>query len=162
MSVKKTAEAVGVLAVVLGLVFVGYELRQNNRLARAAAYQSIGIATAEAWIDMSRDERAINLLFVAPLDSLDETDWAGALVEWTGWVRLLETLMLQIEQGILPPDAVERLGFVWATESLSEPLFSCVWPFIKKDVSPGVIAFVESKHAPDQFDCNQYRLPARW
>jgi hypothetical protein len=162
MSGKKVAEVVGVLAVVVSLVFVGYELRQNNRLALAAAYQSIGIATAEAWIDMSRDERAINLLFVASLDSLDEVDWAGALVEWTGWVRLLETLQLQIELGILPPDAVERLGFVWATESLSEPMFSCLWPMIKRDVSPSVIALVESKHEPDQFDCTRYRLPARW
>ena len=156
------AEVVGVLAVVVSLVFVGYELRQNNRLALAAAYQSIGIATAEAWIDMSRDERAVHLLFVAPLDSLDETDWAGALVEWTGWVRLLETLQLQIELGVLPSDAVERLGFVWATESLSEPLFSCLWPMIKRDVSAPVIALVESKHPPDQFDCSQYRLPGRW
>ena len=162
MDKKSVGRFLGAASVVVSLLFVGFEIRQNNRLARAAAYQSIGIATAEAWIDMARDERALEILFVTPLDSLDEGDWAGVLVEWTGWVRLLETLLLQIEQGILPPDAVQRLGFVWASESLAEPQFACVWPLIRRDVSPSVISFVEEKHQPDQFDCSEYRLPARW
>ncbi len=41
MSGKAVRETMGFLAVVAGLVFVGWEIRQNNTLARAAAYESI-------------------------------------------------------------------------------------------------------------------------
>lgn len=48
-------ESIGLIAVIAGLVFVGLEIRQNNRLAQAAAFQEIGFATAQHWYDMSQD-----------------------------------------------------------------------------------------------------------
>ena len=42
MSGKAIRETVGFGAVVAGLVFVGLEIQQNNKLAQAAAYQAIG------------------------------------------------------------------------------------------------------------------------
>ena len=48
-------EWIGLVAAIAGLVFVGLEIRQNNRLAQAAAYQEIGFATAQNWHTVSQD-----------------------------------------------------------------------------------------------------------
>ena len=48
-------ESLGLALVFAGLVFVGMEIRQNNQLAQAAAFQEIGLRTAENWYDMAQD-----------------------------------------------------------------------------------------------------------
>ncbi len=55
MKNEPVVELIGLIAVIAGLVFIGLEIRQNNRLAQAAAYQEIGSATAQNWRDMSQD-----------------------------------------------------------------------------------------------------------
>ena len=47
MSMRTFGEIVAVIGILLGLVFVGWEIRQNNRFAQAAAYQEIGFTTME-------------------------------------------------------------------------------------------------------------------
>ena len=55
MKTFPVVESIGLITVFAGLVFVGLEIRQNNQLAQAAAYQEIGFATAQNWQDMSQD-----------------------------------------------------------------------------------------------------------
>ena len=50
MSGKAIRETLAALGVIASMVFVGMEIRTSNVQARAAAYQAIGIATAE-WHD---------------------------------------------------------------------------------------------------------------
>lgn len=59
---RDSLELVGIAAVVLSLIFVAYEVRQNTISARAAAIQEIGIATAEMWGEYARDPAMIRLL----------------------------------------------------------------------------------------------------
>ena len=47
MSGKAIAEALAAMGVIASMMFVGMEIRQSNAQARAAAYQSIGVATAQ-------------------------------------------------------------------------------------------------------------------
>ena len=44
---RDTIEAAGLVAIVASLIFLGLEIRQSNVQAKAAAFQAIGIATAE-------------------------------------------------------------------------------------------------------------------
>ena len=75
MSRKSIAEAIGLVAVVASLGFVGLEIRQNTRMARAAAYQSIGIAASDAWLSLAYDDDAVRRYYVTPLDSLNASEW---------------------------------------------------------------------------------------
>ncbi len=96
-------EAVGLVAIVASLIFLALEIRQSNVQARAAAYQAIGIATAQ-W-HSNIDDR-VNRLFT-------EANYPAALERWTlaDWdryrrvqlsgLRMVETLILQVEQGLL-------------------------------------------------------------
>jgi hypothetical protein len=49
MSGRAVRETVGLLAVVAGRVFVGWEIRQSTIASRAAAYQTLGIAAGQTW-----------------------------------------------------------------------------------------------------------------
>src|ERR1700757_2720751 len=115
MSSRTIRQSVAVAGVITSLAFVGMQIRQSNIQARAAAYQAIGIATSE--FHRSFDAR-INRL-------MTESDYPEAVKRWTleDWertdrlftasLRMLETILLQVEQGLLPRDATTRLVYSW-------------------------------------------------
>ena len=59
MSGKAIRETLAALGVIASMVFVGLEIRQSNVQARAAAYQAIGIASAEAHDNWAHDRQFI-------------------------------------------------------------------------------------------------------
>jgi hypothetical protein len=132
-------ESIGLIAVFAGLIFVGLEIRQNNQLAQAAAYQEIGFATAQNWQDMSQDPD-FNRLFLRHFyaDSAwwadqDPRDIERLITLWIGYLRVYETIYLQIDLGLLDKDAIDRLG--WG--SLRElPALHYLWPHLGIVVDP--------------------------
>ena len=155
MSRKAMRESIGVLAVVGSLVFVGLEIRASNVQARAAAYQAFGIAQAE-WL-LQFDDR-LNRLY-------DEANYPEAVAKWSlaDWdrvyrpyvssFRLYEAVLLQIEQGLLPPDAMDRLGFAWRG-GLGNHAMACLWPRIAPSMSAQVRSRFEAQTpAEDRVEC---------
>jgi hypothetical protein len=100
-----TRENLAAVGVMVSLLFVGIQIRESNLQARAAAYQAIGIATSE--FHRSFDARMNRLV--------TESDYPEAVQRWTlaDWettqrlyvadLRMLETILLQVDQGLLPP-----------------------------------------------------------
>lgn len=134
MSGKAIRETLAALGVIASMVFVGLEIRQNNRLAQAAAYQAIGIATSQYW--QNRDER-VNRLYT-------ESRYPEAISHWTladwemyqsnmlGGLNMLATVNLQVRLDLLDADAVERLGYTLDDHrGLATPGFVCLWPTIR-------------------------------
>ena len=64
-TVRHVGEAAAALGVVASLVFVGLELRDNARAARAAAYQEIGLAAADTWLMKATDRELNDLVEIA-------------------------------------------------------------------------------------------------
>ena len=110
-------ELIVLVAVFAGLVFVGLEIRQNNRLAQAAAFQEIGFSTAQNWLYVSQDpdfNRVHLRHFFA--DSAwwadqDPRDVERRITLWIGYLREYETIYLQTELGLLYETAMDRLGW---------------------------------------------------
>ena len=131
------------------------QIRQSNIQARAAAYQAIGIATSE-----------FHRGFDARMNRLTtESEYPDAVKRWTleDWekmermlsadLRMLETVLLQVDQGLLPSDAITRLGYNWGP-ILSNPAFACLWPDLRTRVGPSVRKFVEdSTPEAQRFSC---------
>ena len=67
-------ETIGFAGVIASLVFVGFEIRQTNRLAGAAAYQAIGVAAAATWDAAAHDRDFVELQLKSPSE-MDEADW---------------------------------------------------------------------------------------
>ena len=105
------------LAALAGLIFVGLEIRQNNRLAQASAYQEIGFATAQSWYDVSQDpdfDRIYLRHFYSGWNwwaDQDPRDVERLMTLGIGHLRQYETLYLQVDLGLLDKAALERLGW---------------------------------------------------
>ena len=111
--IKAYVELIGIFSILVSLIFVGIELRNSNIQARAAAFQAIGIATAE--YHQTMDDR-LNLLFdqasdVEALKGWSYADWLAADRRLRADFRLFETALLQVEQGLLEEEALVNLGF---------------------------------------------------
>ena len=145
MKDRSISETIGLLAVLAGLVFVGLEIRQNNRFAQAAAYQEIGFTTAANWTTVSSDPE-FNRIYLRHFfaDSIWWREQSPEVVErlashWIGDLRQLETIYLQVELGLLDEVALERLGW-GAVRGL--PAVKHLWPIIGIAVEPGFSAYL--------------------
>jgi len=157
---KGYVELVGIFGIIVSLIFVGIELRNSNVQARAAAFQAIGIATSE--FHQTMDDR-LNMLYEQAFD--DETLKTWSYADWLAFdrrlradLRLFETALLQVEQGLLGEEAIVNLGFSAFGESvLSIPAIACLWPRVSEGpgrVGPRVRAWVENGSPPsERADC---------
>ncbi len=166
MSSKAIRETVGFGAVVAGLVFVGLEIQQNNKLAQAAAYQAIGIAAAEVHDNFAHDRQFVVSTVGKEAAAMDAIDWLQWSRKVTVFARLGEMVLSQVDQGLLPEDAMEQFGFSgWG--DLFQPLapnhggpkFACVWPLIRREVSESFRVFVEEGQDMNAIDCSGFALP---
>lgn len=166
MSSKAIREMLAAAGVVASLVFVGFEVRQNTIASRAAAYQAIGVATASAFDSWAHDRAYVDLV-QKPASDMDAIDWEQFTAKMTVFARLGETVLLQVEQGLLPPDAIQRLGYGgWATtfDAARTDTFAlkvaCVWPSIRDGVSASFREYVEGSGNADAIDCDAVGIAA--
>lgn len=145
MKTVSIVESIGLIAVFAGLVFVGLEIRQNNQLAQAAAYQEIGFATAQNWLDMSQDPEFnqvhLRHFFAHPAwwSEQDPQDVERLITLWIGYLREYETLYLQVDLGLLDQTAMDRLGWGLVRDL---PAVHYLWPYIGNAVNPGFAEYI--------------------
>ena len=151
MSSRAIQQSVAAAGVIASLAFVGMQIRESNIQARAAAYQAIGIATSE--FHRSFTPRMNRLMtesgYPEAVKKWSLEDWETVERIETADLRMLETILLQVEQGLLPPDATTRLGYNWGP-ILSNPAFACLWPVLQVHVGTSVRKFIEDSTPPDK------------
>jgi hypothetical protein len=152
-------ETVAVLGVVASMGFVGWQIRQSNVQARAAAYQEIGLATAQTHLMF--DEWGAQLevdQFDPSASALSEwtpLDWNRTFHTWVGVLRIWETLQLQVEQGVLPEESLETLGWHNTAPILwSSAAFVCLWPMIRRNTSQSLISIIERAEPQPTPECS--------
>ena len=111
MSGKAIREILTALGVIASMIFAGLEIRQNTIASRAAAYQALGIATATVFDNQAHDRQFLMSVQGKDPAAMDTTDWRQFHSKFTAIARLGETVLLQVEQGLLPDNALERLGY---------------------------------------------------
>jgi hypothetical protein len=148
MSGNALRETLGFIGVVASLVFVGYEIRQNTQTARAAAYQAIGIATAELHDALAHDP-VLARLVTRPSNEFTDSEAQRVFSNLVAWIRMSEMVYTQVELGILPDDAMERLGY----GSLGNELFACSWPDLRESVGEAFRDYVENSYDYSVYDC---------
>ena len=166
MSKKALRDTIGFVGVIATLTFVGFEIQQNNRLAEAAAYQAIGVASAAVWDTQAHDREWVALQLKNPSE-MDAMDWMQWRNKFTGFARLAETTYLQVMDGVLPENAMEELGFSgWgdlfdpSAPNFGGAKIACVWPLIRRELSPAFRDFVESSGDPNAIDCTEFEVPS--
>jgi len=155
VSEKTIGEIRAALGVIGSMVFVVIQIRASNVQARAAAYQAIGIATSE--FHRSFDARFNRLMtessYPEAVQRWTLADWESVERLYTADLCMFETILLQVDQGLLPADAMARLGYNWGP-ILSDPAYACAWPELREQVGPAVRKFIEqSTPAAERFVC---------
>jgi hypothetical protein len=138
-------EVLGLVAVAVSLVFVGLEVRQNTIANRATAYQEHGLHLSNQWLALAQDP-TLTRLFLANENNwheLTEVEKAQLVHTWVAIFRSYETILLQVEEGLLDQDALDRLGWGEAFEPGYQA--QMLWPSIVRYLNPHVREHFEAK-----------------
>ena len=93
-------------------------------------------------------------------EAISDASDSSIASKMTVYARLAETVLLQIEQGLLPPDAMERLGYRGWAGILESQKRACVWPLIRPGVSTSFREYVEGAQEPSTIDCSGFDIPS--
>ena len=127
-SLREAASAFGVIA---SLVFVGYEIRENTKVARAATYQAIAFDVLETFRQNAHDPQFARIRVLVSdttrWNELSESDWHQLKQSLVGSFRAWEGVYRQVEEGLLPRETLGQFGYGWSFE----PWMYHVWPDIR-------------------------------
>lgn len=144
---KDARETIGLVLVAASMGFVGWQIHQSNVQARAAAYQALGIAVAEYHQNVTplQEQLYLEAPRVDLIEQWTADDWAVFNRSRTASLRIAETLYIQVEQALLPEDAVESLGYGPVIRRwLASPTHVCLWPIQVLNVSPSLRTEIEA------------------
>ncbi len=130
----QVGELTAAIAVVISLVFVGLQVRDNTIASEAATLQNSVGYDIELLTDLSANPdlaRAFTAYLSGDVEELDETELIQARWHFVAILRHLENLYFQYEAGMLSDE-------VWATR---EPLI------LNNIRSPGFGMFLRSENA---------------
>ncbi len=138
LSVKAIGEVVAVVGVVLSLLFVGVQLRQNAIVSRASAYQELGIAMAEGWRFRASDRQLNELLVKAGSgdpevwSTLTESDIQLVRAYVLSYLRIYQSAYLEVQEGLLRPQALDDLGLRGLKQTA---ILKNMWPYVRNQLS---------------------------
>ena len=142
---KDSLELAGIAAIVVSLVFVGYELRQSTAIARSDAYNSFSSRFFELASNAALDKRMSGLIFqvnqgALPGDFKPEEQISIRMYQAAA-VRVWEGLFRSVQAGVLPEEALESAakGIL-----INNNFFRSTWPSTKQLYTSDFIAYFES------------------
>jgi hypothetical protein len=153
MENKQVIEITGAIAVVLSLIFVGLELRQSTVASKAASYQALGMTSIETW-RLRAENRDLNDIIDKfsrasdiEVSNMRASDISLARAFVISVLRANETAFLQVESGLLDPEAMVYLGM---EGFMNSNLLQRMWPQVKGSLSieylDGRFEFIESNN----------------
>lgn len=100
MNWTSASERIGLVAVVVSLLYVGYEMKRNNDLAVVASQKDLVALQIEmrGWL-VDREVRRI--LFSDDLSQLSKEDFQTFLSMAMGWFDVFEHAFFSYERGVL-------------------------------------------------------------
>ena len=100
MNWTSVSERIGLMAVVVSLLYVGYELKRNNDLAVVASQKDLISLQVEmrGWLV---DKETRRILFSDDISQLPNEDLQTFLSMAMGWFDVYEHVFLSYERGVL-------------------------------------------------------------
>ena len=133
MKGEKVREAIGFLGVIASLIFVGLEVRQNTVATRAAAYQAMGTAISDVWLETATDSVRAKSTIVglggADIGGLE----AQMLSQRIAAYRQYEVVWRQVGLGLLGEETLYYFG--WDPTELAASDWDRIRPFMSEDFS---------------------------
>ena len=142
---KDSLELVGIAAIVVSLIFVGYELRQSTAIARSDAYSSFSSQFLDLTVSAALDERMSGLLSrvnqgALPGDFKPDEQVSIRIYQGAA-VRVWENLFRSVQAGVLTEDALESAagGMI-----INNKYFRSTWASTKHLYTSDFVVYFES------------------
>ncbi len=139
-------EAVGLLAVVLSIVFLSLEVRQNTQAMRAAAIQDATNVARQQLLMLVTDQEAhrIEMLGHENPNQLNPEEHRRYLYMIRSFWLGMQGLYRQWQLGVLPEDEWTVMSGVICRE-LATPGVQSDWPNERNSLIPDFVAFVDTE-----------------
>jgi hypothetical protein len=146
---KVVREVAAALGVVLGLVFVGVEIRANTAAIRGETLQGISDQSMNLQMQFATDPDLVRLMpqvigdSILPSD-LDNQDQYRVLVAYLSIIRVAENRFQQASLGTVPEDDPGQFG--GASVLYTTPYLKALWPMIRMNFAPEFLEYFEPVH----------------
>ena len=144
MTKKDIGQLASAASVVLSLLFVGFEIRQNTAIARLSAAQAFMADQSELFDLVATDPILAPLMQSvmagAQPDEFGDVERFRIDVHLRRIVRGWEGLFAAVREGVLPRDALVVVG---AGGVFNNPYFRGLWPRLRPSFSPDFVEFFE-------------------
>ena len=144
-------ELVAALGVIVSLLFVGYQIRQNTQVARGQARQNLAYLNQEWLILQSQDAEFHELWRRAWTESdttLSSSDSARSNFMMLLNLRRLENVYFQFSEGLVDESALSSYGLQPSPVILSiyqGPRFRAYWEDTRGSFHPDFVRFFEAQ-----------------
>jgi len=122
-------EIIAAVGVIISLLFVGFEIRQNTAIARGQARQELAQLNQE-WLVLLSQDAEFELLwdkaFGVVVNELTPNEERRAQYIMTIHLRRLENVYLQYQEGLVDKSALRNYGFA-QVEVFTRPQFERYW-----------------------------------
>ena len=135
-AVGAIGETVGALAVVITLVYLAVQIRQNTKSIRASTYQSVAEALADSSYKL--------------VGNLDDADSDRRLL-FMGTIRRYENLHFQLRHGNIAEEDAQAF-FNSLALFLSNQDFGKYWVVFRGVLDPAFVEYIEEKVLPNSSD----------
>ena len=137
-------ELAGAMAVVASLLYVGNQVHQNNRIARAEAYRDITLSWAKMLHQWADDPPAAKAFLEGGagirLSELPEAVRVPYLLRHAAMIRVQETIFRQVNEGVLSAEALEILP------RTATPLVRDAWTVLKGSYTDDFRSYIEQRY----------------
>ena len=110
-SISRGAEFVAAASVVLSLIFVGLEIRQNTAAVRAQTRQDLTTTSAEFLMGMATSDIGDLWFRWAAGEDISASEWNRLRLAVITGVRNLENVYLQSTEGVIDESALNGYGW---------------------------------------------------
>ena len=150
-TVRSWLEIATTVGVIISLVFVGLEIRQNTRAVQGATIEALAAQSIEFVTAWSTDDVMPGLLGQirdgALPEDLSEDELSRVRLAYITGLRSYESRYWQFRLGILDEQAFEMLAgnaAFWRT-----PMFRAVWPSVRIQIGDEFAEFFERRFELD-------------
>ena len=144
--IREYVEVIGIFGVIVSLIFVGYELRQNSKVAKLEAYNAYVSSVIDITLQMSSDPKLAGLVMKAfkgqKYEELDDEDRGILLSYYLAHVHSRSSLYTAIHEGIIS----ESFGSTMEQTSFFDTdAFRAVWPILRQELDEDFVAEFEQQ-----------------
>ena len=142
-------EGLAALGVILGLLFVGIEIRANTAAIQGSTLQGMSDQSTNLQMQFVTDENLVRLMpqiigdSILPT-SLDGEDRYRVLVSYLSVIRVAENRFQQAELGTVPGAGLEQFG--GGSVLYTTPYLRAIWPTIRENFAAPFVEYFEAEY----------------